>query len=168
MSDRIVEQVVELYRVLERVVEQIIDVQNRQVMSRSKKYITQQVEDTQYRHSAVGEDFKSGSRSDSLNKLLTYRSSQNSQENDAEKEFNRPSERSSKWPSMSSSERRWRASKIIKIAVQREESIQGSSDSASLVHLGGEETRELHNEGVEKETKSRQRSNSWPNTPRDR
>ena len=50
------------------------------------------------------------------------------------------------------------AAKIIKFAV--------SSDPASLVHLGGEETREHHDEGVEKETKSRQRSNSWPNTPR--
>ena len=58
------------------------------------------------------------------------------------------------------------AAKIIKIAVQRKESIQGSSDPASLVHLGGEETREHHDEGVEKETKSRQRSNSWPNTPK--
>ena len=38
--------------------------------------ITQRVEDTQYRHSAVGEDFKSGSSSDSLNKLWTYTSSQ--------------------------------------------------------------------------------------------
>ena len=56
------------------------------------------------------------------------------------------------------------AAKIVKIAVQRKESIQGSSDPASLVHLGGEKTREQHNEGVEKETKSRQRSSSWPNT----
>ena len=71
MSDLMVEQIVELYRVLERVVEQIIDVQKPQVMEKIVKVqkITQQVEDTQYRHSAVGEDFKSGSRSDSLNKL---------------------------------------------------------------------------------------------------
>ena len=98
MSDRIVEQIVELYRVLERVVEQIIDVQKQLAMEKIVKVQknTQQVEDTQYRHSVGGEDFKSGSRSDSLNKLWTYRSSQNSQENDAEKEFNRPSERSSK------------------------------------------------------------------------
>ena len=32
------------------------------------------------------------------------------------------------------------AAKIIKIAVQRKESIQGSSDPASLVHHGGEKT----------------------------
>ena len=64
MSDRIVEQIVELYGVLERVVEQIIDVQKPQVIEnivKVQKKITQQVEDTQYRHSAVGEDFKSGS-----------------------------------------------------------------------------------------------------------
>ena len=42
------------------------------------------------------------------------------------------------------------AAKIIKFAV--------SYDPASLVHLGGEETREHHDEGVEKETKSRPRS----------
>ena len=45
------------------------------------------------------------------------------------------------------------AAKIVKIAVQRKESIQGSSDPASGVHLGGEKTREQHNEVVEKERK---------------
>ena len=71
MSDRIVEQIVELYRVLERVVEQIIDVQKPLAMEKIVKVQknTQQVEDTQNRHSAGGEDFKSGFRSDSLNKL---------------------------------------------------------------------------------------------------
>ena len=39
------------------------------------------------------------------------------------------------------------AAKIIKVAVQRKESIQGSSDPASLVHRGGEETQKHHDEG---------------------
>ena len=43
---------------------------------------------------------------------------------------------------------------IIKIAVQRKESIQGSSDHASLVHRGGEETKKKHHDaGGVKETK---------------
>ena len=43
--------------------------------------------------------------------------------------------------------------KITKIAVQRKESVQGSSDHANLVHAGGEETQKHHDEGGMKETK---------------
>ena len=45
---------------MERVVEQIIDVQKPQVLEKIVKVpkITQQVEDTQYRQSAVGENLK--------------------------------------------------------------------------------------------------------------
>ena len=43
--------------------------------------------------------------------------------------------------------------KIIKIAVQRNESIQGSSDHASLAHRRGEEPKKHHDAGGVKETK---------------
>ena len=59
-----------------RVVEQVIDVQTLQVEKIVKvPRIEQQVEDTLFRHSAVGKNLKTGSSSEPVNKLRTHVSS---------------------------------------------------------------------------------------------
>ena len=86
---------------MERVVEQIIDVQKPRVMEKIVKVpkITQQVEDTQYRQSAVGENLKTGFSSEPVNKTRTrvqptvnpveVKQPKNLQDDDAEKAFTR-------------------------------------------------------------------------------
>ena len=81
-----------------RVVEQIIDVQKPQVLEKIVKVpkITQQVEDTQYRQSAVGENLKTVSSEQVANTRVQptvnpveVKHAQNLQDDDAEKAFTR-------------------------------------------------------------------------------
>ena len=62
-----------------------------------------------------------------------YWPSQNPQENDAEREFSEIKQMTKHIVHTVKVEKQM----IIKIAVQRKESVQGSSDHASLVHRGG-------------------------------
>ena len=73
---------------VERVVEQSIDVQKSQVMEKIVKFpkITQHVEDTQYRQSAVGENLKTVSAN---REPSGGEAAQNLQDDDAQKAFSR-------------------------------------------------------------------------------